>query len=471
MIVSRRHVLQAGAAAAPVLLPALAVAAELDRLTPEMFGAKGDGVANDSAAFGRLAAAVNARGGGTIVFGAGRTYLVGAQIPAIAPGAQYAFAPVELLAFEKCTRPLVLRGNGARIKCAPNLRYGTFDRAGRPTRNSMPYVGAGELATPYRHMIRIERCSGPIEVSDLELDGSLGALQIGGEYGDTGRQIPAIGLALFDNPGSESIRNVYTHHHGQDGLYIDGVVDGPATARRITNVRSEYNGRQGCSIVGGRGYVFEDCRFNHTGKSAVVSAPGAGVDIEAEAKINRDFRFINCEFANNAGCGLVADSGDSEGAVFERCTFIGSSNWAVWPKKPRFRFHDCTIVGQVVQCHGDPDLSRATQFHNCRFRDDPKLSPTGKLWASGGANACADLGANSTNIAFIGCDFALTHELVLPWSWHALYRDCRMSQRSKQQAYPKGTYSGRNVINANVDLYGTKFLGPTILNGTEVPRS
>src|SRR4051812_45456452 len=55
----------------PVLIPK-------DALTPEMFGAKGDGATNDSAAFARLAEAITHRGGGTIALRR-KTYIVGAQ--------------------------------------------------------------------------------------------------------------------------------------------------------------------------------------------------------------------------------------------------------------------------------------------------------------------------------------------------------------------------------------------------------
>jgi hypothetical protein len=330
----------------------------------------------------------------------------------------------------------------------------------------MPFT-AGERATPYREMIKVEKCSGPIEISDLELDGNIQRQRIGGPFGDTGWQISAGGIALMNNSGSETIRNIHTHHHGQDGLYIDALDRAGRVPRRlISNVRSEYNGRQGCSIVGGRGYVFENCRFNHTGKANVSSAPGAGVDIEAEGgKVNRDHVFRNCEFSDNSGSGVVADTGDSEGATFTNCTFIGTTSWAAWPNKPRFRFQDCSFVGSIVRAFGDPDPARAAQFHGCTFRDDPRLSPTGRVYLGkpqGGP--IADL-SDTRNVLFNRCAFVLTHQGELPWSVHVIYRDCRMEQRSKGQAYPRGTFLGRTVVNGNVDLHNSKFVGEAIVNG------
>jgi len=130
-----------------------------------MFGAKGDGITNDSVALARLAAAVNQRGGGTIEFRK-RTYLVGGQRPTGSDDAPFAFEPVRLLEFSKCTRPLVIRGNGARLKCAPRLRFGTFLPDGSPARPAMPYLGPGK-ASPYDFMIKVEDCTAAVDISDI----------------------------------------------------------------------------------------------------------------------------------------------------------------------------------------------------------------------------------------------------------------------------------------------------------------
>lgn len=470
MTITRRDLL-AGAAAtagATILLPACAQAAA-EVLTPEMFGAKGNGVTNDTEAFQAMATAISLRGGGTVSLRK-TTYLVGKQTLGVDP-AGWAYPTADVMDFRNLRTPLVFRGNGARLKCAAGLRYGLFDRkTGRPFIRPLPYYEGRELASPYVAMIRIRGCRAPITLSDLELDGSLAKLRIGGPYGDTGHQIPAIGLFLEDNLATETIRNLYTHHHGQDGLEING--DDRRRARsRLENVVSEYNGRQGCSIIGGRGYDFVRCKFNHTGRSAVQSAPGAGVDIEAEGvKIVRDLTFTDCEFSNNVGCGLLAEAGDGEGAVFTHCTFIGTTSWSAWPRKPRMVFRDSTFVGSAVnaQPHANPAL--AAQFHGCRFRDDPRLSPTGRVYGGEGkGHPIVDMGA-SDNVLFSRCSFVMTHAGRLPWSWRATYADCTMVQKSRETAYPKGKYLGRSTISAPADLYNSKVIGTLILNGKPVDK-
>ncbi|HEY0412907.1 MAG TPA: hypothetical protein VGD66_07190 [Allosphingosinicella sp.] len=462
------HAAAAAAAAATLTEPVLAAAGVF---TPEQFGAKGDGVSNDSGAFAKLAAAVNAAGGGTVELRK-TTYIVGEQRPNLDPNGQFYFVPVPLLGFAGCTRPLVIRGNGATMRCAPGLRYGTFDLAGRPARHPMPYIGPG-LASPYLHMLKVENCSGRIEISDLELDGNLPHLVIGGEYGDTGRQIPGSGIGLLNNRGDEVLSNVYSHHHPLDGVIIDGIdrLVKPAPQRLLRGLRSEYNARQGVSLIGGRGYAFEQCKFNHTGHSVIQSAPGAGVDIEAEGgKINRDHSFTDCEFVDNHGSGMVADTGDSEGATFTRCTFVGTVSWCAWPNKPRFRFHACRFVGSLVHAYGEADAARSTQFYDCTFLDDPKLSPTGKVYVGDKPEGpIADLPENP-NVLFSRCTFRLTHKGLLPWSWYVIYADCRMDQRSNTLAFPKGKYLGTSVLNGHVDMYGANIVGVLMLNGTRIER-
>ncbi len=433
-------------------------------LRPEDFGAIGDGVTNDSHAFAGLSDEVNRRGGGTIAFGPMRTYIVGGQTRG---GADVAWSPVPVLHLHDLVAPLRIVGNGARLRCEAGLRFGTFDPAtDQPVHRKMPNLRRSEWASPYWAMVWIKNCRAPVVVSDLELDGNIERLRIGGPFGDTGWQIPATGLLLQGNLEEEIVENISSHHHGQDGVMIVGNSQRKARSR-FRRLVSRYNGRQGLSITGGRGLDFQDCDFSHTGRSTIDSAPGAGVDIEAEDEPIRDISFTRCKFIDNSGVGMVADSGDSEGTRFVDCLFVGTTAWSAWPLKPRFRFDHCIFVGSVVHPFPDKDPLRAARFTDCRFTDDPKLSPSGKVFLGGGP--IVNL-AESDNVLFDRCRFDLLGSGLLPWSWRAIYRDCRMKQHSTKTATPKGEYLGSTTISGAVDLYGSKVLGTLVVNGKPLPH-
>lgn len=462
MPISRRTVL-AAALSATYAAPLRALPPRV--FTPEEFGAKGDGVTDDSIAMNRLASAVSLYGGGTVDFRR-TTYRVGRQGLRLTGG--YMFPPQDLLVFKGCRFALTLNGNGARLCCAPGLRYGAFDGDGERADHPMPYLGPG-LATPYFAMIHVEDCSGPVLIADFDLEGPGDALKLGGRYGDTGWQIPATGLVLRNNRGGETVVRVATHGHPQDGLLIDGLdADTPGVTRTIRNVVARRNGRQGCSIVGGRGYRFAQCSFLETGRGIVRSAPGAGVDIEAEAgKRIRNLAFTQCRFADNDGCGLVADTGDSEDVRFDQCTFVGTTSWSAWPNKPHVRFAQCTFVGALTRAWGDADTSRAAQFSECTFTDDPARSPTGRVY--GGTNQdrpLADL-SDARNVVFARCTFTAIRG-VLPWSTGAIYRDCTMTQGMTTFGFPRGRFEGANTIRGRVDLYGSTITGILLVNGKRV---
>jgi len=211
-------------------------------------------------------------------------------------------------------------------------------------------------------MIFIENCSGSVDIRDMELDGNLQGLRAGGKSARGGWQAAGTGVRLMGNSGAERIERVRTHHHPQDGLMLNASPSRSATTT-LVDVISDFNGRQGCSITGGRNYAFQRCKFTRTGRAGLSGAPGAGVDIEAESSPIRNVSFTDCEFSDNHGFGLVSGMGDSADIVAENCRFIGTTNLAAWPESPRMRFR----IAVLSRSRSDSDSSTVSR-RACRAR-------------------------------------------------------------------------------------------------------
>ncbi|SDT19116.1 right-handed parallel beta-helix repeat-containing protein [Jiangella sp. DSM 45060] len=364
----RRTVLAAGAAlAVATQLPKAAASAYPTFDLKADFGAAGNGSTNDTTAFQQAAAAIQAAGGGTLTIPAG-VYVVGRQTHTSGVTPYWVMQPIFALTGVQFLHVKGVAGTVLRL--AAGLRYGSFDPAtGAPlagiTTDPDYGVEAGRM---------IEVLDGAnLTIEDLELDGNNDQLVLGGEFGDTGRQLKATGIRLLRCTNVQ-ITDVHSHHHGLDGVTIGHgglTAADPPTPHAITRLRSEYNGRQGLSWTGGRGLTCTDSQFNHTGRGAVRSEPSAGVDIEAEDSVTRDGFFSNCEFVNNAGEGVNITHGDSGYTRFEGCTFWGTTERSVLVTKPGVVFKWSNIHGSCTVGYGSSDASLATVWGDCRFEDRP----------------------------------------------------------------------------------------------------
>jgi len=461
MVASRRQFIVAGGAAGFLTAARKPVAG--DYLTPEMFGAKGDGRTNDTDAFAALSAHVNAHGGGNVILRR-VTYIVGKQHTSD-DRTKFAFAPSDILHFSGCKGAIVIRGNGAVLRCTSGLRYGGFDRAGRVLPEARSNLDLANRAVPYLGMIHAENCTGSIDISDVELDGNLGGFQIGGKYGKGGWQAGASGIRFSGNTGSERLSRIRSHHHPQDGISITGSAERVGSTT-ISDVVCEENGRVGFSLLGGHDYSVERGRFRRNGKAGMRSAPAAGVDMETERPPTRNVSFSDCEFSDNAGFGFVSPSKKASDITCTRCKFVGTTNLAGWLDSPRMRFRNCLFVGSINHVFGDTDPTQAAQFLDCTFTDDPGLSPTGEVFLGGGQRNWIAVVQRGTNVLFSRCNFRLLRDGLLPLSQSdVIYADCKLSQRSPALSNPRGTYIGTNVITGNVQLKGSVIRGQVTLNG------
>jgi len=447
-------------------------------------GAKGDGMSNDTAAFQRAAQMIQAAGGGTLVIPKA-VYVVGRQTHEPGRTPYYRREPIFSV---KSVNRLVIEGNGATLRLAPGLRFGSFDKqTGGPYQPpAMPFTNP-DYAAAVGSMIHVEG-SRNIEIRDLELDGNLAQLVIGGPFGDTGRQLNACGLQLYNN-ADVRLHRIHSHHHALDGVMIGwrGLKENdPATPHELADCVFEYNGRQGLSWVGGRGLKAYRSKFNHTmrglnGGKPFGSAPGAGVDIEAEESICRDGYFEDCEFVDNGGCGVVADSGDGGYTKFVRCTFWGTTNWSAWSAKPGLVYEDCVFHGSVVHAVGSPSPELATRWIRCTFEDKP--------WEGKGPYGAflAELNGNLQNVRFDACAFTansrksiwcdgkgavflncvITHKAstVPTGDFQCLIRGVRLAGCRFREQFPAETNAAWYIVADGARVLGGK---PTTVDGPRV---
>lgn len=142
------------------------------------------------------------------------------------------------------------------------------------------------------------------------------------------------------------IADCYIHHCALDAILIGwtGLKETDLIyPHTIKNVKATYNGRQGLSWVGGNNLTVIKSEFSSTGKALnngrlVVSKPSAGIDIEIEESIIKNGNFINCMIYDNSGPGLSSIGHDTYNINFKKCTFIGTTNSAIYPKSQGFKF-------------------------------------------------------------------------------------------------------------------------------------
>ncbi|MFD1470450.1 right-handed parallel beta-helix repeat-containing protein [Hymenobacter caeli] len=360
------------------------------------FGAVGDGLADDQAAFGRAAAFFNARArtpagaGPAVLFIPRGVYRVGQQLG----GGEAYRTGAPVLALVGCRNLTVTGQDSARteIRYADGRRYGAFDPAtGRAYRSpaavftNIAYAATGGVC------LGLKECANVV-VANLALNGNSAHLELGGFWGDTGIQLACDGV-FVDNSRDVTLRNVAVHHFGRDGIQVlnrlaRGLDDPARDNIVLENSTFDYNGRQGLSVTGASGLRAVRCSFSHTARvqnptaalgagHALFSNPAAGVDLEPEGGYVAHVAFARCRFVDNGGQGLVADrpGGPHPPATADvrltDCTLWGTTNWSAWVTQPGFQFQGCRFYGAFVHGCDAATAAEATAFDGCTFEDRP----------------------------------------------------------------------------------------------------
>jgi hypothetical protein len=275
--------------------------------TPEQFGAVGDGVVDDYQAFRDMVDAVNLAAKAVhIEFGNNKTYLIDRYNDGDTFTAEY----FEYAAIDGFT----LEGNGSSIKSKGGFNRDTTDIA---------TIG----------LMHFDVCNN-IVIKNLTVDGSNDTIT---KTGGVGESPFGYGI-IFGGCTNIILDNVYCHHNITDGFaFTSSHVDDPCLACRnalFVNCKSQYNGRQGMSVVQLYNGTFLNCDFDYTGKSSYgTHAPGLGLDIEPSRWVGMAspnqmdidtgrLLFVNCGFYYNAGSFGSVQPDHVQHVKFLNCTFI-----------------------------------------------------------------------------------------------------------------------------------------------------
>lgn len=307
-------------------------------LTPEMFGAVGDGRRDCYAAFRSLIRAANAQGGGQIVYRPQAVYRLDRYTSARNREALPAYTRV---------RNLVIEGHGATV-----VSSGRFVRSiERVTQNgSAGLLGISETVSVSAHVF-VQ--SSHLTIRDVVVDGEVHLARrekrtIRGSVVQVGEAGPHA-FALY-GCADVLIENVSSRRWFADGFYIGAHVEGPSATAcrrvRMVNCVSRENARQGLSVIHVQGFWAEGCVFERSGRASGdygLHAPSAGIDIEPdydlhEGNIRVDVKtdeivFRDCVVSDNYGSQILAIQPERVGRVeLARCRLdhgISESPYAI----------------------------------------------------------------------------------------------------------------------------------------------
>ena len=241
-------------------------------------GARGDGKTNDHEIFVKISNRVNARGGNCkIVIPAG-TYIIGKQA-FFGNEVKGSYKGEDCFFFQQVRNVEILSIGKVKFKYAQNLKFGSFSPITKQKATvKQPFFDRKHVAT-IGCFLRISECSG-ISISNVDADGNNTQIDYGGYWGDVGRQCLHVGI-FVQNSDNIKVAAVRMHHFGLDGLELLSTNTTPGNIT-ITNSQFDYNLRNGCSWIGGKGVIMRNCKFNMNGLGANASNPRAGLDIEPE---------------------------------------------------------------------------------------------------------------------------------------------------------------------------------------------
>lgn len=400
-------------------------------------------------------AELNLNGGGGLQFRHRTTYMVGRQsgfggyyTDGDGVRTQLAYAPDPIVYIWRATKPVIIQGNGARLKAAPGLRYGGFNAAGPLD----PYSSYATQAWPYVGMILAVYCTVPVLIENFHLDGSNDTIILGGDNNIDGRQLPASGIFAMNNTAPVIIRNIKSQRHCLDDITIGhaGTLNGTGDMIQLDGIDllNSKSARQGISLIGGRGVSIRNFRVSQIGRGAFSSSPAAGMDLEPDAGgYLRDVTIENFWSCDNAGPALACDSGNTKGVRIKQATLIGTTAVAAYLGSKGISIEDSLIVGVIGSTCDTMDADDGLRLTRVRLEDDRSLSPTGTVFGSTGGSYLLPL-ATDRMVTVTDVTIKITYSALPIYSagYTARFHNLTVDAPSSS-AIVRGTFTGTNNIN------------------------
>lgn len=346
-------------------------------VTPEMFGADG---ADDTTIIKRARNFLIAMGGGTLTLT--RVYTVGKQVANPSPSTSVPYwqsVDADMLTFTGLNGVNVYFDQGAELKFANGLRYGSFD----PLTGAVHNAPAGGFTNPAYaaspgNVINFLSCINST-VRHPKINGNMDNIIKGGYWGDVGIQLQSIGIRS-GNSVNTTVFNPDIKDMPLDGLYASGsasqwinfVVHGGVIDRC---------GRQGFSWTGGDGVFFYGTILRHAGMGPISSKPQSNIDIEDNGVGCKFGRFYDIKSYNALGTSVLTLN-TTDDIKFYNCDIAGdpSGGRALWAASNGVEFHSCKIYGSLINC-------ASNEFFDCYF--------TNKLYVGDGVGDQLFLDINS----------------------------------------------------------------------------
>jgi hypothetical protein len=327
------------------------------------FGAIANDNKSDHLAFTRASQYINSRKGNTRLVITKGNYIVGVlpkylsteDIPTGAASLN------DVMDIVNCNNVTIEGAGLVTIKFTGNIPIGTLANR-KNNKDSAVHAGA---------FIRLTNCTN-ITLLNLNADGNnqnFRLLKVWGA-GVNPYERENEGLYILNCQRVKVFNSSFNGFCRDGALILQDADKIPVKNIAFTNCSFNNNGRNGFSWCGGDSVTFYKCVFKNNCMGKIQTNPGSGLDIEPERyALCTNGKITKCEFSGNGGYALTSGYPTASDVVFDSCTIMGNTNYALICQSPKFRFKNCALAGTCLLYYDTDTEAEGINFTNCTFAD------------------------------------------------------------------------------------------------------